>query len=202
MSDKITFYYNPMSRGRIAHWMLEEVGADYEIKLLKWANNDHKAPEYLKINPMGKVPAIVHKGVVVTETAAICAYLADIFPKANLAPAVSDPQRGAYYRWLFFAASCIEPAMLDKFHPRTGEPKPSHMGHGTYNDVVSVIEKIIANGFVVNNQFSTVDVFLSSNLEWNLYTKVMEPKPVITNYIAKCHDRPGFKRFMERAGSF
>ena len=102
MNDTITFYYNPMSRGRIVHWMLEEVQAKYEIKLLDWKKGEHKAPEYLKINPMGKIPAIVHKGVVITETAAICMYLADAFPKSNLAPAIGDPDRGTYFAMVLF----------------------------------------------------------------------------------------------------
>src|SRR5689334_8952331 len=99
MSDVVTFYYNPMSRARMAHWMLEEVQAPYEIKVIDFGKREHKSPEFLKINPMGKLPAIKHKGVVITETPAICAYLADAFPKAGLAPKVDDPKRGSYLRW-------------------------------------------------------------------------------------------------------
>ena len=138
-NNKITFYYNPMSRGRISHWMLEEVGADYETKILKWETNDQKSPEYLKINPMGKIPAIVHQNVVVTENAAICAYLADLFPEKHLAPVIDDPLRGSYYRWLFFVATCMEPAILDKTHPRKDSPKPNMLGHGTYEDLVRTL---------------------------------------------------------------
>ncbi|QQR89581.1 MAG: glutathione S-transferase [Myxococcales bacterium] len=198
MTDKVTFYYNPMSRGRIAHWMLEEVGAEYEIKLLKWETGDHKSADYLKINPMGKVPAIVHKKVVVTETSAICAYLADAFPQANLAHDVRDPRRGAYYRWLFFTASCMEPAMLDKTNPRMDSPKPSHLGYGSYSDVVSNLEQAVSNGFLLEEQFSAADLFLASNLEWYIFTKALEAKPVFTKYIARCQDRPGYKRYIQR----
>src|SRR4051812_1196286 len=99
MSRSITFFHNPMSRARTVHWMLEEVGAPYDVHVLDFAKREHKAPSFLAVNPMGKVPAIVHDGVVVTESAAICAYLADAFPDAKLAPRLDDPMRGAYYRW-------------------------------------------------------------------------------------------------------
>ena len=115
---EITFYTNPQSRGRIVHWLLEELGVPYDMKILDFEKGDHKKPDYLKINPMGKVPAIVHRGVVVTEAAAICTYLADAYPKAGLAPALDDPRRGTYLRWLFFGAGCIEPAIVDKLFAR------------------------------------------------------------------------------------
>lgn len=202
MNDTVTFYYNPMSRGRIVHWMLEEVGAEYEIKNLKWESGDHKAPEYLKINPMGKIPSIVHKGVVVTECAAICAYLADAFPQAQLAPAVSDPARGAYYRWLFFTASCLEPAVLDQTNPRENSPEPAQLGHGCYADVINTLEKALADGFVAGGRFSAADLFLSANLQWYIFNKLVEAKPIFTDYIKRCQDRPAHQKFIEQAGSF
>src|SRR5262245_52063004 len=100
MSEDLVLYYNPQSRARIAHWMLEEVGAPYRLELVRFDKREHKADSFLAINPMGKLPTLVHKGVVVTEAAAICAYLADAFPAAGLAPAHGDPARGTYYRWL------------------------------------------------------------------------------------------------------
>ena len=109
MADTLTFYTNPMSRGQIVRWMLEEVGQPYETEILDYASTMKQAP-YLAINPMGKVPAIRHGDVVVTECAAICAYLADAFPGAGLAPPVTSKARAPYYRWLFFAAGCVEPA--------------------------------------------------------------------------------------------
>ena len=121
MSDRVTFYHNPMSRGRIVHWMLEEAGAAYDVKLLDFEKREHKTPEFLAVNPMGKIPTIVHRGVVVTETPAILAYLADAFPGAGLAPRSDDPARGPYFRWLFFGASCIEPALIDRMLSRPVE---------------------------------------------------------------------------------
>lgn len=197
--DQITFYYNPMSRGRTVHWMLEEIQAPYETKLLNWQSADHKKPEYLAINPMGKIPAIVHRNVVVTEVPAILTYLADAFPAARMAPDVHSPERGAYYRWLFFAASNIEPAMTDLKHPRVNAPPPSHAGHGTSEDVVRTLEKTLANGYLVGNRFSTADLFMSANVGWWMHTGFLEPRPVFQQYVALCQDRPSFKRHMEKS---
>jgi glutathione S-transferase len=139
--DQITFYYNPMSRGRIAHWMLEEVGAPYRIELVRFDKGEHKAPAFLELNPMGKLPTIVHRGTVVTEAAAICAYLADAFPAAALAPATTSAARGTYYRWLFFGAGCIEPALVDKMFQRPQVDRPSGLGYGSYEDTMNALEK-------------------------------------------------------------
>src|SRR5277367_841502 len=106
MSETIVFYHNPQSRGRIIRWMLEETGAPYEVRLIDFMKGAHKSPEYLAVNPMGKLPAISYRGHVVTECAAICAYLADVFPAAGLAP--PPLERASYYRWLFFAAGSLE----------------------------------------------------------------------------------------------
>ena len=136
MSDRVTFFHNPMSRGRIVHWMLEECGAPYDVKVLDFEKREHKTPEYLAINPMGKIPAIVHRGTVVTEAAAICAYLADAFPQAGLAPSTSDPARGTYYRWMFFGAGCLEPALVDKLSARPPAQEGAS-GYGTYDNTVA-----------------------------------------------------------------
>ncbi len=199
-SDKVLFYYNPMSRGRIVHWMLEETGAEYEIKLLAWEKKEHKSPEFLKINPMGKIPAIVHKSVAVTEAAAICTYLADAFPKAGLAPAVDDPARGTYYRWLFFAASCIEPAMMDRKFPRTDPVAASHLGYGSYDDTVNAMEQAVSKGFITG-KFSAADVYMSSQIGWCMMNKDLEPRPAFEKYQKLCTERPAFQRFLQKAGS-
>lgn len=120
MSDEIVFYHNPQSRAVMTHWMLEEVGVPYRIVPIDLQKGGHKAPDFLKINPMGKIPAIIHRGVTVTETAAIIAYLADAFPAAGLAPATDDPARGTWLRWLVFGAGCFEPALVDRLMQRPG----------------------------------------------------------------------------------
>jgi glutathione S-transferase len=195
MSEPIVFFHNPQSRGRVAHWMLEEVGAPYEIKLLDFAKGEHKKPEYVALNPMGKIPTIVHRGVVITETAAILAYLADAFPAAGLAPALDDPKRGTYLRWLFFAAGCGEPAVVDKMLARPAVERKGALGYGSYEDTMHALETAIQPGpFILGDRFSAVDVYVASQLGWGLMTKAIEPGPTFGAYVARATDRPAFKR--------
>lgn len=201
MNDKIQFYYNPMSRGRIVHWMLEEVEAPYEIKLLDWKKAEHKSPEYLKINPMGKIPTIVHRGTVVTESAAICAYLADAFPNARLAPAIDDPARGTYYRWLFFAVGCVEPAMTDLKFPRVTTPEASRLAYGNYESTVNTLQRAVSNGYILGDRFSAADVFIASQIGWGFITKELEQRPDFVSYLKRCTDRPAYERFVKQAGA-
>jgi glutathione S-transferase len=199
MTDIISFYTNPFSRGRIAHWMLEEVGAPYHVELLDFDRKEHKSPEYLTLNPMGKVPALVHRGVVITEAPAICAYLADAFPAAKLAPLPSEPARGTYFRWLFFAAACIEQAGTDRQSPRAVEVRPSALGYGTYEDVMNGIENAITPGpFILGDRFSAADVYLGSQIGWGLMIKSIEPRPAFAEYVARLAKRPAHARFMQK----
>jgi len=195
MSDEIVFHHNPMSRGRIVHLMLEEVGAPYRVVLHSFDRREHKTPEYLAINPMGKIPAIEHRGVIVTEAAAICAYLADAFPAAGLAPAVDDAARGPYLRWLFFGAGCIEPAITDRALQRAPVERPSTIGYGTYEDVLGALEKAVAPGpFILGDRFSAADVYVGSQIGWGLMTKALEPRPALVTYASRLRDRPAFAR--------
>ncbi len=144
MADReLVFYMAPNSRAGIVHWMLEELGVPYRTEVLNLKKAEHKAPGYLAINPMGKVPAIKHGDTVVTEAAAICCYLADAFPQAGLAPALDDPQRGTYLRWMFFAPSCIEPAMGDKAFQRPPAPA-STVGYGDFDTVMEAAAGAVA----------------------------------------------------------
>jgi glutathione S-transferase len=196
MTDTIVFYTNPMSRGRIVHWMLEEVGAPYRMELLSFDKNEHKTPAYLAINPMGKVPTIAHRGVVVTEAAAICAYLADAFPKAGLAPALDDPARGTYLRWMFFGAGCVEPAIIDRMLERPTPSRPMALGYGSYDATLNALEKAVSPGpFVLGERFSAADVYLASQIGWGMGTKALEARPAFERYSARCTDRPAFRRF-------
>jgi glutathione S-transferase len=200
MTDIISLYTNPFSRGRIAHWMLEEVGAPYHVELLDFERKEHKSSTFLTLNPMGKVPAIVHRGVVVTEAAAICAYLADAFPVAKLAPLPSEPARGSYFRWLFFAAANIEAAAMDKQSPRVSELRTSALGYGTYEDVMNGIENAIAPGpYILGDRFSAADVYLGSQIGWGLMTKSIDPRPAFTEYVSRLSKRPAYARFMEKS---
>ena len=196
MSTDLVFYTNPMSRGRVARWMLEEVGAPYETKLLDYASS-MKAPEYLAINPMGKVPAIVHKGRTVAETAAICAYLADAFPDAELAPALDD--RADYYRWLFFTAGPVEAAFSNKaagFIPDAD--KQRMFGYGNFDLAVDTLENAV-NGkeFIAGNRFSAADVYVASMLAFMMGFRLLEPRPAFSAYVERLELRPAWKRAKE-----
>lgn len=198
--EPIQFYHNPMSRGRIVHWILEETGAPYNVNLLDWNKKQHKDPKYLAINPMGKIPSIVHRGTVITEVAAICTYLADAFPKAGLAPALEDAARGTYYRWLFFGAGCIEPAMIDKMFNRAAIDRPGAQGYGTFEDTFNTLEKALSPGpFLLGSKFTAADLYICSQLSWGAMTKALEPKPVFQQYVARCNDRPAFKRTLDQS---
>lgn len=201
MSDTVTFYTNPMSRGRIVHWMLEELEAPYEIKVLDFEKREHKSPEYLAINPMGKLPTIVHRGVVVTECAAICLYLADTFSLGRLAPAIDDPRRGSYLRWMFFAAGCVEPAMLDKSMNRPPVDRVGAVGWGTYEDTVNTLERAITPGpYLLGDSFSAGDVYVGSQINWGLFTKSLEPRASFQAYAARITERPAYQRVMAFKG--
>jgi glutathione S-transferase len=203
MSDEVVFYYNPMSRGRIVHWMLEEAGAPYRVELLSFDQGEHKSPQFLAINPMGKIPAIVHRGVVVTETPAICAYLADAFPQAQLAPASSDPARGTYLRWLFFAASCVEYALVDRMFSRPAPERRGALGYGSYEDVVNALERALSPGpYILGERFSAADVYVSSQIGFGMMMKGFEPRPTFQQYVARCTDRPAYRRFQEQNQQF
>lgn len=195
MTGEITFYTNPMSRGRIAHWMLEEVNVPYRLQVLDFDKREHKTPEYLAINPMGKVPTIVHRGVVVTEAAAICAYLADAFPDAALAPPSSDPARGTYLRWLFFGAGCIEPALVDRMYARPAPDRPGALGYGSYADTLNALEQAISPGpFILGERFSAADVYVGAEIGWGLMGKSLEPRQVFREYFERLSQRPAFQR--------
>ena len=200
MADTITFYTNPMSRGRIVHWMLDELGAPYEMKVLDFEKREHKSPEYLKINPMGKVPAIVHRGVVVTESGAICMYLADAYPSAGLAPALDDPQRGTYLRWFFFGAGCFEPAVVDQMFARPPVERTSALGYGTYEDTLRALETALLPGpYILGERFSAVDIYLGSQIQWALMVKGLEPRVAFQQYAERLAARPALQRLLKGA---
>ena len=192
-NNKLTLYTNPMSRGRIARWMLEEIGQPYDTVLLDYGTT-MKAPEYLAINPMGKVPAIKHGDEVVTENAAICAYLADAFPDAGLAPALNA--RADYYRWLFFAAGPVEQAITNKsLGFEIPEGKSMMAGYGNFAAAMDVLEIAVrGKSYVVGDQFSTVDVILGSQIGFGLMFGSIEKRPEFERYWAGIAARPAWIR--------
>jgi len=200
MSEELVFYSSPMSRGRIVHWMLEEVGVPYRFEAVNLETQDQKKPGFLAVNPMGKVPAIVHRGTVVTECGAICAYLADAFPAARLAPPTDSPLRGTYYRWLFFGGSCVEAAVIDRMFSRPAPSRPGALGYGSYDDTVATLGKALVPGpYVLGPQFSAADVYIGSQIAFGMMTKALEPHPAFQGYVNRLQERPAYKRFMEKS---
>jgi glutathione S-transferase len=183
MTEEIVFYTNPMSRGRIARWMLEEVGQPYRTEVLDYASS-MKSPEYLAINPMGKVPAIRHGAAVVTETAAICAYLADAFPQAQLAPPSGDRQRAPYYRWMFFAAGPVESAVTARAMGFVTPPgREASVGWGSFAAVMDALERAVsASEFIAGDRFTAADVYVGSQIGFGLMFNSIDKRPAFERY--------------------
>jgi glutathione S-transferase len=191
--SSIKFFTNPMSRGQIARWALEEAGAPYEQVLLDYGTG-MKDASYLAINPMGKVPAILHDGQVVTECAAICAYLADAFPEASLAPTASE--RAAYYRWLFFTAGPVEQAVTNNFlGVSLTEDRQKMAGYGSFDAAINVLAGHVgAHDYVCGNRFTMADVYVGSQVLWGLDFKSMPARPEFEAYAARLRARPAYQR--------
>ncbi|HEY5070817.1 MAG TPA: glutathione S-transferase family protein [Caulobacteraceae bacterium] len=198
MIDELVFFTNPMSRGRIVRWMLEEVGAPYRTEVLQY-DTTMKAPAYLAINPMGKVPAIRHGDTVVTEGGAICAYLADAFPRAGLAPPPGDRSRGPYFRWMFFAAGPVESAVTNKalgFVVPEGRERMA--GYGCYSDVMGALEDAVSKSdYVAGGAFTAADVYFGSQIGWGLQFDTIEKRPAFERYWARIGNRPAAVRARE-----
>ncbi|KEY60019.1 glutathione S-transferase family protein [Serratia sp. DD3] len=197
MNDgKITLYTHPMSRGRTVRWLLEECGASYDTVIFDYGTS-MKSAEYLAINPMGKVPALTHGDAVVTETAAICTYLADLFPEKQLAPAPGSPERAAYYRWLFFVAGPLEAAftgkLLDQLAP---SDKAFMVGYGSYELTMNTLEFAIKQGrpYLCGEQFSVADAYLAACLNWGMYSGAIEKRPAFERYMEPILQRPAYLR--------
>lgn len=193
MADDLVLYTNPQSRGRIARWMLEEVGRPYRTEVLQYGPA-MKSPEYLAVNPMGKVPAIRHGDFVVTEGAAICAYLADVFPDAGLAPPPAD--RAAYYRWLFFGAGPVEAAVTNAALGVVVPPERQAMaGYGSLTAVLDTLEHAVTQGdYLAGDRFTAADVYTGSQIGWGLMFKSIEARPAFQRYWERISARPAAVR--------
>ena len=200
MADELVFFTNPQSRGAMTHWMLEEVGCAYRVEV-KQFGADMKSPEYLAINPMGKVPAIKHGNRVVTETGAILCYLADVFPEAKLAPPPGE--RDAYYRWLFFVAGCCEPAMGNKsvgWNPDTPDLQ-GRFGYGSYERTMETAAKAVdGRRYIAADHFTAADLYMASFLHWGIMFGIIEKRPAFEAYVAPHIARPAAVRAEEKAG--
>ena len=188
----LIFYTNPQSRGQIARWALEEAGAEYRQEVLEYGA-PMKTEEFLAINPMGKVPAIVHNGKVVTECAAICAYLADAFPEKGLAPSIDN--RAEYYRWLFFSAGPLEAAIVNRsLGVDVKEEQERMVGYGNYSQVLDVLsQKLLATPYIAGENFTAADIYVGSHVLWGLHFGSMEMRPGFEEYAARVSERPAYK---------
>ena len=198
MTETLTFYTNPMSRGRIARWMLEEVGEPYETVLLDYGTT-MKAPDYLAVNPMGKVPALRYGDTIVTEAAAICAFLADMFPDRGLAPAPGNPKRGTYYRWMFFAAGPVEAAVTGKAMGLLAPAdKKAMAGYGSFDETIDCLETAIGQGpYICGEQFTAADVYVGSQIGWGLMFGTIPKRDSFAGYVARLQARPAAVRARE-----
>ncbi|WP_258891592.1 glutathione S-transferase family protein [Sphingomonas sp. SUN019] len=192
----LTFYTNPMSRGRIARWMLEEIGQPYETVLLDYADT-MKGADYLAINPMGKVPAIVHDGRTVTECAAICAYLAETFPDAGLAPTADE--RADYYRWMFFAAGPVEAGVIDRsLGVEIPADKQMMVGYGSFDQMVDTLEKAVsAHEYIAGDRFTAADVYVGSHVGWGVNFGTLPKRDAFDAYLGRIMGRPAAVRAAE-----
>lgn len=194
MSEDLVFYTNPMSRGAIVRWMLEEVGVPYDVEVVEYGE-PMKSDAYLAVNPMGKVPAIRHGDLVVTECAAICAYLADAFPDARLAPPPAE--RGHYYRWLFFAAGPLEAATTNRMLGFEATAEQEQMaGYGRLDTVIDVLETALAGGgHVAGERFSAADVYVGSHVHWGMDTmQTIDRRPAFVDYWERLSGREARRR--------
>lgn len=193
MAKELVFYTNPQSRGNIAHWMLEEIGVPYRTEVMGYGTT-MKSPEYLAINPMGKVPAIKHGDTVVTEGAAICAYLADAFPEAGLAPTAEE--RGAYYRWLFFTASCVEQAWTNQAAGFIPTPEQQRMfGYGSVELTMNtLVQAVRGRRYIAGNRFTAADVYVGRNVWFGIQFGKMGDYPDLVAYWKGLEDRPALAR--------
>jgi glutathione S-transferase len=193
-SRRVTLFHSPQSRSAGALILLEELGADYELRVLNLKKGEQRRPDYLAVNPMGKVPAIVHDGALVTEQGAVYAYLGDLYPEAGITPAIGDPLRGPYLRWLFFYGSSFEPALIDRSLKREPAP-PSTAPYGDYETMLKTLTDQLAVGpFLLGERFTVADVLWGTALRWTTMFKLVPETPVVTGYIGRVTSRPAFAR--------
>jgi glutathione S-transferase len=191
----LTLYHASPSRSSIALWMLEEIGQPYDIHPLSLSNGDNRKSDYLAINPMGKVPALKHGDTVITEVAAICAYLADEFPDKKLNVPVGTPRRGVYLKWLFFGPGCIEPAMMDRAAPRKEEARRGMLGYGDFDTTMNVVAKAVEQGpWLMGEQFTAADVVVGANIRFGTMFKMIPERKEFSDYAARIAARPAAQR--------
>jgi glutathione S-transferase len=192
---ELTLYHAAPSRSSITLWMLEELGEPYDIKLVKLSEGENLKPDYLAINPMGKVPALKHRDTIITEAAAICTYLADQYPDKKLNVPIGTPRRGVYQKWLFFGPSCMEPAVIDRAAPRKEEARRAMLGYGDFDTTMDVVAKAVGKGpWLMGDQFTAADVVIGSNIRWGTMFKLIPERKEFTDYAARIAARAAAQR--------
>jgi len=194
----LTLYHHPQSRSAGARVLLEELGVDYRIELMDLQAGEQRRPEFLALNPLGKLPTLVDDGTVVTEQVAIYLHLADRFPEAGLAPAVGDSARGSYLRWMVYYASCFEPAVVDRAQKRD-PAEPMISPYRDFDSMLAALEAQLARGpWMLGDRFSAADVLWGTALSWTTRFGLVPASPVITQYIERAKARPAFQRAAEK----
>jgi glutathione S-transferase len=199
MSDdrKLIFFHSPNTRSAGARVLLEELGVPYELHVLNMKAGDQRGADYLKVNPMGKVPAVLHGDVLITEQVALYIYLPDVFPKAGLAPALDDPQRGPYLRWIAYYGSCLEPAVVDRFMKREAAPV-SMCPYGDYDTMLNTLVGQLRKGpYMLGERISAADLLWGLSLRWMTGFKLVPELPEIMDYVGRLTSRPSFVRVTE-----
>ena len=191
----LTLYHAAPSRSSVTLWMLEELGHPYDLKLINLQVGENLKPDYLAINPMGKVPALKHGDTIITELAAICTYLADEFPDAKLNVPVGTPRRGVYLKWLFFGPGCLEPAVIDRAAPRKEGARRAMLGYGDFDTTMNVMAKAVEKGpWLMGEQFTAADVVIGANIRWGMTFKMIPERKEFTDYAARIAARPAAQR--------
>jgi len=203
MSDRrFTLFYAPHSRASVALGLMEEMDVPHELQVLNLSQKQQRGDKYLAVNPMGKVPAILHNGALITEQPAVFTYLADLFPEKNLAPPIGDPLRGPYLRWMFFYGSCFEPAVVDRSAQRT-PLDPSTCPYSDFDTMFNTLETQLKKGpWLLGDRFTVADVLWGSSLAWTLGFKLVPDTAVVRSYMERVTSRPALKRAAERDAQY
>jgi glutathione S-transferase len=197
-TGRLTFFHSPQTRSTGVLTLLDELGADYDLHELNMKAGEQRGAAYLAVNPMGKVPAIDHNGALVTEQAAVYMYLAELYPEKGLAPAIGDPLRGPYLRWMVFYGSCFEPALVDRAQQHPPAP-PSMSPYGDYETVLKTVDDQLARGpYLLGERFTAADVLWGSALAWTTMFRLVPETPAIKAYIGRVRSRPSFARAQAR----
>lgn len=195
---QLTFFHSPNTRSSGTLILLKELNAEFELRVLNMKANEQRGSEYLAINPMGKVPAIKHGDELITEQVAIFLYLTALYPETNLAPAIGDPLRGSYLRWMVFYASCFEPAIVDRAHNREPVP-PISSPYGDFDTILNTLTDRLSKGdYFLGDKFTALDVLWGTALTWVMMFELIPMLPVIKTYTDRINARPSMSWVREK----